>query len=127
MTEAVKSSFFPKPGRVEWAGAGVTAVLSLFAATLGSSALAVGVVLGGGLVILNFLAIRMTVGLILGERRSKGGSLLIVLIKMAALVAIVLGIFIFARINIYGFLLGVIGVVVVIVAESVRGSRNGAF
>ncbi|MEM4408457.1 MAG: hypothetical protein QXI19_06915 [Candidatus Caldarchaeum sp.] len=125
--EAVRNSFLPKPGRVEWVGAWVTVVLSLFAAILGSLALAVGVVSGGGLAILNFLAIRMIVGLIVGEKRSKGGALLIVLVKMAVLVALVLGLFIFTRINIYGFLLGVIGVVFVVVAESMRGSKNGAF
>jgi hypothetical protein len=45
---------------------------------------------------------------------------------MATFIGIVVSLFIFARINIYGFLIGVMGVVIVIIGEGLRGNKNGA-
>ena len=48
------------------------------------------------------------------------------IIKMAVLIGIVATIFIFTEINIYGFFIGVTGVVIVIIGENLRRSTNGS-
>ena len=44
---------------------------------------------------------------------------------MAVFIAIVAALFIFAKVNLYGFFIGVTGVVIVIIGESLRGSKDG--
>jgi hypothetical protein len=112
-------------GRVEKSGLIVTAVLVIANALLGSSALAFGAAVGGLLVIANFVAIRFVVRALIGNAYSKGFSIFIVLIKMAILVGIVISLFMFTKINIYGFFIGIIGVVIVIIGENLRGNKNG--
>ncbi|MGH7889974.1 MAG: hypothetical protein ACRENF_05425 [Thermodesulfobacteriota bacterium] len=115
----------PTLGRVEKSGLIVTGLIIIANALLGSSALAFGAAVGGLLVIANFLAIRLVVGALIGNAYSKGFSVFIVLVKMAVLVAIVVSLFIFTKINIYGFFIGVTGVVIVIIGENLRGNKNG--
>jgi len=117
----------PTLGRVEKSGLIVTALIIIANALLGSSALAFGAAVGGLLVIANFLAIRLVVGALIGNAYSKGFSVFIVLVKMAVLVGIVVSLFIFTKINIYGFFIGVTGVVIVIIGENLRGNKNGTF
>jgi hypothetical protein len=112
-------------GRVEKSGLIVTAVLVIANALLGSSALAFGAAVGGLLVIANFVAIRFVVRALIGNAYSKGFSIFIVLIKMAILVGIVISLFMFTKINIYGFFIGITGVVIVIIGENLRGNKNG--
>jgi hypothetical protein len=112
-------------GRVEKSGLIVTAVLVIANALLGSSALAFGAAVGGLLVIANFVAIRFVVRALIGNAYSKGFSIFIVLIKMAILVGIVISLFMFTKINIYGSFIGVTGVVIVIIGENLRGNKNG--
>jgi hypothetical protein len=112
-------------GRVEKSGLIVTAVLVIANALLGSSALAFGAAVGGLLVIANFVAIRFVVRALIGNAYSKGFSIFIVLIKMAILVGIVISLFMFTKINIYGSFIGITGVVIVIIGENLRGNKNG--
>jgi hypothetical protein len=112
-------------GRVEKSGLIVTAVLVIANALLGSSALAFGAAVGGLLVIANFVAIRFVVRALIGNAYSKGFSIFIVLIKMAILVGIVISLFMFTKINIYGFFIGITGVVIVIIGENLRENKNG--
>jgi hypothetical protein len=97
-------------------------------ALLGSRELALGTGVGGLLVIVNFLAIRLMVGALIGGTHSKGFSVFVLIIKMAILISLVVALFIFTRINIYGFLIGMVGVVIVIIGEGLRGKgkENGA-
>lgn len=113
-------------GRVEKSGIVVTAILVLANLILGSQALAVGVAVGGLLVIVNFLAIRLLVGALIGKAYTKGYSIFILLTKMLVLVALVVIFFLFTKLNIYGFFIGVSGVVIVIIGESLRGNKDGA-
>ena len=113
-------------GRVEKSGIVVTGILVLVNLILGSGALAIGVAVGGLLVIANFLAIRLLVGALIGKAYTKGYSIFILLVKMLVLVALVVAFFLFTKLNIYGFFIGVSGVVVVIIGESLRGSKDGA-
>jgi hypothetical protein len=113
-------------GRVEKSGIVVTGILVLVNLILGSQALAVGVAVGGLLVIANFLAIRLLVGALIGKAYTKGYSIFILLVKMLVLVALVVAFFLFTKLNIYGFFIGVSGVVIVIIGESLRGNKDGA-
>ncbi len=113
-------------GRVEKQGLIVTAILMSINAFLGSRDLAFGAGVGGGLVLLNFLAIKLIVNVIIGGAYSKSFSVFVFLIKMFALLGIVVALFIFARIKIYGFLIGMMGVIIVIIGEGLRGNKNGA-
>jgi hypothetical protein len=121
-----------KPGspitlsRVEKQGLIVTGILVAINALLGSNELALGAGVGGLLIIVNFLAIRLVVGALVGGAHSKGFSVFVLLIKMVILIGLVTALFIFTRINIYGFLLGMVGVIIVIVGEGLRGKKNGA-
>jgi hypothetical protein len=114
--------------RVEKHGLIVTGVLVCINALLGSRELALGTGVGGLLVIVNFLAIRLMVGALIGGTHSKGFSVFVLIIKMAILISLVVALFIFTRINIYGFLIGMVGVVIVIIGEGLRGKgkENGA-
>ena len=113
-------------GRVEKSGVVVTGILVLVNLILGSRALAIGVAVGGLLVIANFLAIRLLVGALIGKAYTKGYSIFILLVKMLVLVAMVVIFFLFTKLNIYGFFIGVSGVVIVIIGESLRGNKDGA-
>ena len=113
-------------GRVEKSGLVVTGILVLVNLFLGSQALAIGVAVGGLLVIANFLAIRLLVGALIGKAYPKGYSIFILLVKMLVLVAMVVIFFLFTKLNIYGFFIGVSGVVIVIIGESLRGNKDGA-
>jgi hypothetical protein len=113
-------------GRVEKQGLIVTAIIMSINALLGSRDLAFGAVVGGGLVLLNFWAIKLIVNVIIGGAYSKGFSVFVFLIKMFTFLGIVVALFIFARINIYGFLIGMMGVIIVIIGEGLRVSNNGA-
>lgn len=124
-TRAMNLIKTPTLGRVEKSGLIVTAVLVIANALLGSSALAFGAAIGGLLVIANFVAIKFVASALIGNAYSKGFSIFIVLIKMATLVGIVVSLFIFTKINIYGFFIGVTGVVIVIIGENLRGNKNG--
>jgi len=112
--------------RTEKGGLIVTGILVTLNTLLGSPELAVGAAVGGILVILSFLATRLVVSTLIGNVYSRGFSIFILLIKLAILVGIVISLFIFTKINIYGFLIGVTGVVIVIIGENLRGKKDGA-
>ena len=125
MVIKMKLARTPTLSRIEKHGLIVTGILVAINALLGSRELAVGAGVGGVLVIMNFLAIQLLVSALIGSAYSKGFSVFVFLIKMATFIGIVVSLFIFARINIYGFLVGVMGVVIVIIGEGLRGNRNG--
>lgn len=113
-------------GRIEKQGLIVTAILMSINALIGSRDLSLGAGLGGGLVLLNFLSIKLIVSTLIGGGYSKGFSIFAILIKMAILIGVVVSLFMFVKLNIYGFLIGVVGVVIVIIGEGLRGDKDGA-
>ena len=126
MTERTVSLInIPSIGRVERTGLAVTGALMIITYFLGWKDLAVGVAAGGILFTANFMAIRFLVHALVGKSHSKGFGIFAFVMKMAVFIAIVAGLFIFARVNLYGFFIGVTGVVLVIIGESLRGSKDG--
>ncbi len=114
-------------GRVEKGGLVVTAILVGINGLVGSQALALGVAVGGLLVIVNFLVIRLLAGALIGKAYTKVFGIFIVLVKTFVLIAFVASLFLFTKVNIYGFFIGVTGVVIVIIGESLRGNNDGSF
>lgn len=113
-------------GKVERYSLIVTALLVAVNYLVGSQQMALGAAAGGVLFTANFVAIRFVVNALVSNSSSVGFGIFAFVIKMAVLVGIVASIFIFTEINIYGFFIGVTGVVIVIIGESLRRSTNGA-
>ena len=124
-TEVIKPTKMKLLGRVEKAGLIVTAILVSANVLFGKTELAYGAAVGGLLVIANFLAIKLMVGSLISNAYSKGFSIFILLIKLAVLISIVVCLFVFTKVNIYGFFIGATGVVLVIIGESLKGNKNG--
>jgi len=125
-TEIMKTTSPITFSRVEKHGLIVTGILVAINAILGLREIALGVGVGGLLVIVNFLAIRLVVGALIGGAHSKGFSVFVLLIKMAIFIGLVISLFTFTKINIYGFLIGMVVVVIVIIGEGLRGKKDGA-
>ena len=113
-------------GRVEKSGLIVTSILVIVNAVIGSGELAFGTAAGGLLFTANFLAIRLVVEIIVKNSYPKGFSIFAFLLKMIILIGIVFVLFLFTNINLYGFFIGVTGVVIVIIGEGLKGSKNGS-
>jgi len=116
----------PSVGNVEIISLIVTAVLAVVSYLVGSRELAFGVAAGGVLFTANFVAIRFVVNALVSNTSSTGFGIFAFIIKMAIFIGIVASLFIFTEINIYGFFIGVTGVVIVIIGESLRRSTNGS-
>jgi len=116
----------PSIGNVEIISLIVTAVLAVVSYLVGSRELAFGVAAGGVLFTANFVAIRFVVNALVSNTSSTGFGIFAFIIKMAIFIGIVVSLFIFTDINIYEFFIGVTGVVIVIIGESLRRSTNGS-
>jgi len=127
MTESKESLItLPQIGRVEKTGLVVTIILTAGSYVLGSAELAFGILAGGVLFTANFMAIRFLVNSLVSNAYPKGFGIFVFIIKMLVFVGIVISIFLFAEVNIYGFFIGVTGVVLIIIGESLRGGKDGA-
>ena len=113
-------------GKVEIYSLVVTAILVVINYLVGSPQMALGVAAGGVLFTANFVAIRFVVNALVSNSSSVGFGIFAFVIKMAVLIGVVATIFIFTEINIYGFFIGVTGVVIVIIGENLRRSTNGS-
>ena len=126
MTERTVSLInIPSIGRVEKSGLVVTALLTVVNYLIGSKDLAVGTAVGGILFTANFMAIRFIVNALVAKSTPKAFAIFAFVIKMAVFIAIVIAMFLFAKVDLFGFFIGVTGVVIVIIGESLRGSKDG--
>ncbi len=127
MTEKTTSLInIPSVGNVEIISLIVTAILAVVCYLVGSRELAFGVAAGGVLFTANFVAIRFIVNALVSNTSSTGFGIFAFILKMLIFVGIVASLFIFTDVNIYGFFIGVTGVVIVIIGESLRRSTNGS-
>jgi len=126
MTEKTTSLInIPSIGRVEKSGLIVTAILVAVSYLLGYKELALGIAAGGILFTANFVAIRFIASALISNSHPKGFGIFALIIKMLIFIGIVVSIFMFAEISIYGFFIGVTAIVIIIVGESLRGSKDG--
>lgn len=109
--------------RIEKSALIVTLIIISINALLGYRDMALGVATGGLLFTANVVAIRFIVNLLLGQKQTKAFSVFAIILKMILLVALAVGLFVFTKINIYGFFIGVSGVVIVLIGESLRGNK----
>ncbi len=127
MTEKTTSLInIPSVGNIEIISLIVTAILAVVCYLVGSRELAFGVAAGGVLFTANFVAIRFVVNALVSNTSSTGFGIFAFIIKMLIFVGIVASLFIFTDVNIYGFFIGITGVVIVIIGESLRRSTNGS-
>ncbi len=109
--------------RIEKSALIVTLIIISINALLGYRDMALGVATGGFLFTANIIALRFIVDLLIGQKQTKAFSIFAIVLKMILLVAIAVGLFVFTKINIYGFFIGVTGVVIVLIGESLRGNK----
>lgn len=119
----IKSKIF---GRVEKASIIVISILAVVNLIIKEIDIAVGIVFGGLLFIIDFVAIKFLVNSIIGKKYSIGFSMFLFLIKFLILLAILALLLMFAKLNIYGFIIALTAIVFVIVGSSLK-DKNGAF
>jgi len=121
-TTMSQNSYF-EFSRIEKSALIVTLIIISINALLGYRDMALGVATGGLLFTANVVAIRLIVNLLLGQKQTTAFSVFAIILKMILLVALAVGLFVFTKINIYGFFIGVSGVVIVLIGESLRGNK----
>lgn len=109
--------------RIEKSALIVTLIIVAINSLLGYNDMALGAAAGGFLFTANIIAIRFVVNLLISPNQTKGFGIFAIIIKLVSLVAIAVSLFVFTNINIYGFFIGLSGVVIVLIGESLRGNK----
>ena len=122
-----KISEFKFFGGVEKAS--IVAILILAAGNLliQQREVAIGIVVGGILFLLDFIAIKYVVNSIISKRYSTQFSIFLFFIKLIILLAILLVLLKFAKLNIYGFIIALTAIVFVIIGSGLKGNKIGTF
>lgn len=109
--------------------ASIVVILLLVAGNLliEQNQIAVGVGVGGVLFLLDFMGIKFIVNAVLNKRYSTGFSIFVFVIKLTALLGILFALLVFAKLNIYGFIIALTALVLVIVGKGLKGADNGTF
>jgi len=89
--------------------------------------IAVGVATGGILFLIDFVVIKFIVNSILTKRYSTQFSVFLFVIKLLVLLGILWSLLIFAKLNIYGFIIVLTAVVIVIIGSGLKGNNDGTF
>ena len=99
----------------------VTALLFAVNIAIGEKEIAVAIAVAGVLFLLDYMAIKFIVKALAEKRYSLAFSIFILVMKMLALLAIVAVLLIFAKLNIYGLMIGLTSVVIVIIGKGLKG------
>ncbi len=99
----------------------VIALIFVVNIVIGEHDIAIGAVVGGGLFLLDYIAIKFVVKSLTENKYSLLFSIFIVVLKLLALVAIVVVLLVFAKLNIYGLILGLTSLVIIIIGKGLRG------
>jgi len=89
--------------------------------------IAVGVAAGGLLFLIDFVIIKLLVNSILTKRLTTQLTLFLFAIKLLVLLGILMTLLIFAKLNIYGFIIALTGIVIVIIGRGLKGNSDGTF
>ena len=99
----------------------VTALLFAVNIAIGEKEVAVAIAVAGVLFLLDYVAIRFIVKALAENRYSLPFSIFILVMKMLALLAIIAALLIFAKLNIYGLMIGLASVMIVIIGKGLKG------
>jgi len=118
------------PKFVIFGGTEKTAIVVILLLVFGNllikqSQIAVGVGVGGLLFLLDFMGIKFIVNSVLSNRYSNGFSLFVFIIKLTVLLGILFALLVFAKLNIYGFIIALTALVLIIVGKGLKGTHNG--
>ena len=114
-------------GGTEIAALVVIAILFTGNYLIGQKEVAVGAAVGGLLFLIDFIVIKYIVNSILTKRISTQFAVILFTLKLLVLLGILLTLLIFAKLNIYGFIIALTGIVIVIIGRGLRGNNNGTF
>ncbi len=106
---------------VEKLSLATTAVLFAVNFVLGQKEMAIAIAVAGVLFLLDYLAIKFVVKALSENRYSLGFSIFILVGKMLALLGIIAVLLIFAKLNIYGLMVGLTSVVIIIIGKGLKG------
>ncbi|MGI9534757.1 MAG: ATP synthase subunit I [Thermodesulfobacteriota bacterium] len=122
-----KNSKFKVFGGVEKASIVAVFLLVIVNLLIQQTQVAVGIAVGGVLFLADFAAIKFIVNSILTKRYSTQFSIFLFVVKLIILLAILLVLLKFAKLNIYGFIIALTAIVFVIVGSGLKGNNNGTF
>ncbi len=106
---------------VEKLSLAVTALLFAVNIAIGEREVAVAIAVAGVLFLLDYVAIRFVVRALAENRYSLAFSMFILVMKLLALLAIIAVLLLFAKLNIYGLMIGLTSVVIVIIGKGLKG------
>ncbi len=125
--EKNKISKFKFFGGTEKAALIVIALLFAGNFLINQKEIAVGVVVGGLLFLIDFVVIKFIVNSIITKRYNTQFSIFLFVIKLLVLLGILWSLLIFAKLNIYGFIIVLTALVIVIIGSGLKGNSDGTF
>lgn len=87
---------------------------------IGQKEIALGIFLGGLLFTFDYTAIRFIVKSLTENKYNLGFSLFLIILKLLILLGIIVCLFLFAKVNFYGFIIGLTSVVIIIIGKSLK-------
>jgi len=114
-------------GGVEKASLVAIFILAVANLLIQQKQVALGIAVGGTLFLMDFIAIKFIVNAIIAKRYSTQFSVFLFFVKLIILLAILLVLLKFAKLNIYGFIIALTAIVFVIIGSGLRGNKIGTF
>jgi len=120
-------SIFKILGGTEKAALVVIAILFTGNYLINQKEIAVGVAAGGLMFLIDFIVIKYIVNSILTKRITTKFAIFLFTIKLIVLLGMLMTLLIFAKFNIYGFIIALTAVILVIIGSGLKGNINGTF
>lgn len=98
----------------------VIALFSIVNFLIGQKEIALGILAGGTLFTLDYTAIRFIVISLTEKKYNIGFSLFLIALKLLIFLGIVASLFLFAKVNFYGFIIGLTSVVIIIIGKNLK-------
>ena len=127
METKIEKKSFKLIGNVEKYSVVVLLILALGNYLLTDKAISIGILIGGAVFIVDVIVIKIIVKLITESPDSLVLTIVLFIIKFLILVLIVALLFKVAKVNIYGFIIGLTAVVIVIIGSGLKGLKHGTF
>lgn len=114
-------------GGVEKAGIVAILILAIANFLINQKDIALGILVGGFLFIVDFTLIKFLVNGLIGKVYSTAFIAFLFILKIVILLVILGLLILFAKLNIYGFIIALTALVLVIIGAGLKGSPNGSF